>query len=443
MGPIQTIEDLIGLISRRRLLIALVTIVGTLLGAIYAKSRPDNFEAAAVLQVQQAAVAQNAEGQTINPLQLLQTIEQRLTTRDNILALIERHGLFLDAPGLSTEDRVAAIRRSIRFQSVSSATGGGLSAIIISAQAGSAKNAAKIANDLAQNVLDMGSEGKRAAADANFTFFTSEEARLWQELAALEAEIATYREANRASLPAAREARQNELAQLDAALRELDQEVAGLQTEQARILGAQVQRATDRRRLEEIAQRLAVLESQRAPVISRKSQLDNAMSNLAEVDRVLSAYERQQRQLQDQYTVVSQRLAEAETTRRLAENQQTERFSLLERAIIPEYPTGSGGKKIAIAGAIGSLGLALAIAFLLDLIHPVIRSSSQMERELNIRPIVAIPSLRSSDRAARGRAALRSLIESEAGRLRSGALPGNPTILAGALLILLILLLLA
>lgn len=443
MGPIQTMEDLIGLIWRRRILIALITVIGTLLGAIYAKSRPDNFETAAVLQVQQAAIAPNAAGQVVNPLQLLQTIEQQLTTRDNILALIERHGLFADAPGLPTEDRVAAMRAAIRFQSVSSATGGGLSAIIISAQAGTAENAAKIANDLAQSVLDMGSEGKRAVADANFTFFTSEEARLWQELATLEAEIASYREANRASLPAAREARQNELAQLDIALRERDQEVAALETEQARLLNAQIQRATDRRRLDEIAQRLEVLNSQRAPLIARKAQLDGALANLAEVDRVLSAYERQQRQLQDQYTVVSQRLAEAETMRRLAENQQSERFSLLERAIIPDYPTGSGGKKIAIAGAIASLGLALTIAFLLDLVRPVIRSSAQMERELNIRPIVAIPALRPADRAPRGRAALRSLIESEAGRLRSGALPGYPTLLSGGLLILLLLLLLA
>ena len=443
MGPIQTFEDLIGLVLRRWKLIALITVIGTLMAAWYAKSRPDTFETAAVLQVEQASIVNRTEGQSSNPLQILQTIEQRLTTRENIQALIDRHNLAADMPGLSKEEQILAMRSSIRFQSVSSATGGGLSAIIVVAQSGNAENAARIANDLAQSVLDLGSEGKKAQADANYTFFKSEEARLWQELANIEADIASYREANRSALPSVREARQDEVAQLDAALRGLDQEIAGLQVEESRIRSSQTLRATDRRRLEEIAQRLAVLNSQRDPILARKSALDQSLSNVAEVDRVLSTYERQLRQLQDQYTVVSQRLAEAETTRRLAENQQTERFSLLERAVIPEYPLGSGGKKLAIAGAVGSLGLALTLAFLLDLLHPAIRTSAQMERELNIRPIVAIPALRPNDRRPSGRAMIKSLIESEAGRLRSGKLPGNATILAGASLLLVTMLWLA
>ena len=443
MGPIQTFEDLIGLVLRRWKLIALITVIGTLMAAWYAKSRPDTFETAAVLQVEQASIVNRTEGQSNNPLQILQTIEQRLTTRENIQALIDRHNLAADMPGLSKEEQILAMRSSIRFQSVSSATGGGLSAIIVVAQSGNAENAARIANDLAQSVLDLGSEGKKAQADANYTFFKSEEARLWQELANIEADIASYREANRSALPSVREARQDEVAQLDAALRGLDQEIAGLQVEESRIRSSQTLRATDRRRLEEIAQRLAVLNSQRDPILARKSALDQSLSNVAEVDRVLSTYERQLRQLQDQYTVVSQRLAEAETTRRLAENQQTERFSLLERAVIPEYPLGSGGKKLAIAGAVGSLGLALTLAFLLDLLHPAIRTSAQMERELNIRPIVAIPALRPNDRRPSGRAMIKSLIESEAGRLRSGKLPGNATILAGASLLLVTMLWLA
>lgn len=436
MGPIQTLEDLIGLVFRRWKMIALIAVVGTLLAAWYAKSRPDTYETAAVLQVEQAPIVNRTESQSSNPLQILQTIEQRLTTRENIQALIERHNLAADMPGLSNEERILAMRNSIRFQSVSSATGGGLSAIIVVAQSGNAENAARIANDLAQSILDLGSEGKKAQADANYAFFKSEEARLWQELSALEAEIASYREANRNALPSTREARQNEVVQLDAALRELDQEIAGLQVEESRIRSNQTLRATDRRRLDEIAQRQEVLSSQRDPILARKSALDQGLANTAEVDRALSTYERQLRQLQDQYTVVSQRLAEAETMRRLSENQQTERFSLLERAIIPEYPLGSGGKKLAIAGAIGSLGLALTLAFLLDLLNPAIRTSAQMERELNIRPIVAIPALRPNDRRPKGRTLIKSLIESEAGRLRSGQLPGNATILAGASLLL-------
>lgn len=418
MGPIQSMEDLIGLLRRRIWLILLVTVVGTALGAWYAKSRPDLFESAAVIQVELPVVAEGgAPSATEGAMQTLQTIEQRLTTRDNLIALIKRHSLFADAPAMSVEDQVQAMRGAIRFEPVSNATGGGLSAIIIAAQAGTAETAAGLANDLAQSILNMGAEGKQAAADANTVFFKEEEARIWAAITTLEAEIATYREVNRDALPGAREARLDELTLLGTNIRDLDQELAGLQGEEATIRAKDTLRATDLRRLDDITQRIAVLGAQRAPLVARKTMLDGSLGDVAEVDRVLSTYERQLGQLQGQYSVVSTRLAEAETTQRLSSRQQTERFSLLERAITPDYPVGSGGKKIAIAGAAGSAGLALVLAFLLDLVRPAIRNSAQMERELNLRPIVAIPEVPAHARAPRRRKAITTLIESESGRL--------------------------
>lgn len=435
MGPIQTFEDLLGLIWRRRVLILLVSVIGALLGAWYAKSRPDIYETAAVLQVEQATVARTGAGAAENTLQIMQTIEQRLTTRDNMIALIERHGLMTDLPALSLEEKVAAMRAAIRFQSVSDVTGGGLSAIIIAAQASTAENAARIANDLAQTILDMGAEGKRASADATYSFFQSEEARIWQALTAIEAEIAAYRVANRAALPASRDARLEEASEVDSTLRQLDQELAALNTEESLIRSLQTLRSTDRRRLDDITQRKAVIAAQRDPLLSRKSALENELSSGAEVDRALTAYERQQRQLQDQYTVVSQRLAEAETARRLAENQQTERFALLERAIIPEYPVGSGGKRIAIAGAVASVGLALSLAFLLDLLFPAIRTSGQLERELNLRPIVSIPDVKGRTRINRKSNPIQTLVQSESGRLSGSVRLSNTIILAAAMVL--------
>ncbi|MFN7225274.1 MAG: DUF874 domain-containing protein, partial [Paracoccaceae bacterium] len=254
-----------------------------------------------------------------------------------------------------------------------------------------------------QSILDMGAEGKRATAEASFGFFKEQETRLSQQIAALETEIVTYRDANRSSLPGVREARQDEIAQLETTIRGLEQEFAALQSEDAQIRAQPTLRATDRRRVEDISQRLAVLTAQRIPLTDRKAKLEADLGDTAQVERALSAYDRQLRQLQDQYTVVSQRMAQAETAQSLASRQQTERFSLLERAITPEYPVGSGAKKIAVAGMIASVGLGLVLAFVLDLLKPAIRTSAQMERELNLRPIVAIPNVTRRSRKLSGR----------------------------------------
>ena len=434
MGPIQSLEDVIGLIVRRRWLILVVAITGTLLGAWYAKSRPDVYEAAAVIKVEMPMVSGGTDPQgPVDALQTMQSIEQRLTTREGLLALIDRHGIFAEVPAMSAADKVAAMRGSIRFQPVSNAAGGGLSAIIVAAQADTADRATIIANDLAQGILVMGAQGQQAAVDASTTFFKEEEARLWQTITALEAEIAAYRESNRAALPGAREARLDELGQVDTNIRELDQDLAGLQSEDAGLRALPTQRATDRRRLEEIAQRIAVVNAQRAPLLDRKAALDGSLGDVAEVDRVLSAYDRQLGQLQDQYSVVSTRLAEAETTQRLSSRQQTEHFSLLEGASTPDYPIGSGGRTTAMAGAIASVGLALALALMLDLLRPLIRTSAQMERELNLRPIVAIPEVPARARAARKRKPVSTLIEDAVAK--TPAL-GPAVLIVGAALVL-------
>ncbi|MFN3723553.1 MAG: GumC family protein [Paracoccaceae bacterium] len=437
MGPIQNIEDVIGLVRRRIWVILLVTVIGTLFAVVYAKTRPDVFESAAVLQVELPMVTDGAQAPSmpVNTIQLLTRIEQRLTTRDNLITLIERHNLFADAPAMSVEDKVDAMRQSVRFQSVTGPSGA-LSALIVSAQAGRAEDAARIANDLAQSVLDLGSEGKRATAEASFDFFKEQENRLWGQMTTLEAEIAAYRDTNRSALPGVREARQDEIAQLETSLRTLDQEITGLQSEESQIRALASLRATDRRRLEDIGQRLSVLAAQRAPLAARKGGLEATLGDTAEVERALSAYERQLRQMQDQYTIVSQRLAEAETAQSLASRQQTERFSMLERAITPDYPRGSGGKKIAIAGLVGSIGLGFILGFLLDLLNPVIRTAAQMERELNLRPIVSIPEVPRAGRKSLGGKAIKSLIDSEAGRLPEMVGTRCAVILGGAILVL-------
>ena len=89
---------------------------------------------------------------------MLQLTEQQLMTRENLAEVIDRHQLFADQPGLGTDQKDAALRRAIRFDTVARATGGGpsntLSAIRITTTLGNADLAARVANDFAQSILD-------------------------------------------------------------------------------------------------------------------------------------------------------------------------------------------------------------------------------------------------------------------------------------------------
>ena len=414
MGQIQSLDELLNFLARRRILILAVAIIGTLLSAFYAKSRPDTFETAAVIQVQSAAV-QGTEAQRASVAAVtLQAIEQQLTTRENLTAVIERHGLYAGLP-LSMDKKIDLLRASVSFQGVDSAAGQAygearsLSAILVFARMDQAELAARIANDFAQRLLDMSAASQRRKADQNVSFFREEVTRIGQEIARLEAETATYKNENAGALPELRDAKRDELVNLDTDLRQLRQDRVALEGEAARINAKQTLRETDRRTLDDIAARLTVVDAQLASAKARSDALQAELATSPEVERVLAGYERQLDQLRSQHDAVTARMAQAETDARLAEMQQAERFTLLERAVVPESAMGGGNKKLALAGALASLLAGLAIAFTLDLIHPVVRTAAQMERQLDLRPVVVIPEVTPPKAKTAGKGLMRVL----------------------------------
>ena len=72
---------------------------------------------------------------------------------------------------------------------------------------------------------------------------------------------------------------------------------------------------------------------------------------------------------------------------------QTESFLVLETALIPEHPIAPNRRKIVLAGTMLSAIIGLGLVLLLELRNPVIRTASQMERQLGLPPVVSIPNI--------------------------------------------------
>lgn len=403
MGQIQTIEELISFLLRRRWVIILVTLLGAVAAVVYAQYQPKTYQAAAVIQIEQARVAEAVLGAPQadggGAAQVLQTIEQRLTTREALTEVIERHKLFADQPGLPLEKRLFALRTSLSFQAIEGAGGQefgqsrNISAIIVTARNGVPETAAALANDFAQGILDQSTSGQRYRVDQSVAFFKVDAARLDAAISKIEDDMAAYKAEHADSLPSFAETRQDELGNLISDIRDTNQLIAALRGEEAQIKTKQTSREVDKRRLLEITAQIDVLETQIAASNAQRAKVDASLSQIAETTRVLDGFERQLSQLQDQYAQTSIKLTEAETAQRLTENQQAQRFSMLERAITPEFATGGGKKKIAIAGTLGSMIAGVVLAFLIDLSKPVVRTSVQMQRQLDLEPVVCIPEI--------------------------------------------------
>jgi tyrosine-protein kinase Etk/Wzc len=402
MGQIQSIDELIGLLLRRRLVIGLVTVLGIVLTLLYVISKPDVFESTSVIQVQSPNVATTDETTTApheGSAQRLQTIQQQLTTRDNMLAVIKRHDLYVGLP-LSDDEKVHLLRLALRFEPVASAATAAygqsaeVSALLISAQAATRAQAARVANDFAQGILDAGADSQAEQLRQALSFFREEAARLQQQISSVTKELAVYQSQNLDALPAQRDALRTEMTGIETELRSLEQALVAARNDRAVIERKQVLRATDRRQLDSLVAQIETQSAQAEALQVRRTEILAILSKAQDFDRTIDSYQRNLSQLQSQYAEVTRKSVSAETDAKLQDRQQSETFTLLERAAEPDYPITGGRRKLAMAGAIASLMFGVFVAFLLDHLRPILRTRTQLERELGLRPIVAIPEIK-------------------------------------------------
>ncbi|KGM87303.1 Uncharacterized protein involved in exopolysaccharide biosynthesis [Roseovarius mucosus DSM 17069] len=389
MSAIQSMPDLMRLLHRRLWLIALVGVIGAILSVLIALSQPKVFQATAVIQIESPQVGSDLAGQTIatDANHRLQLIEQRLMARDNLVKVIERHGLFANVPNMPLAEKVHQLRISARITPITvgipgmgpATTPSGLS---VTVNLNDPVKAAEVANDFVETVITQNRERRMDLVRETLDFFSTEEARVSAQIAEVEGVIADFKRANGASLPSSITPVREELRTLNETLLALDQQIIALETE------------STRQRQEVFARQIGQLTDQRALVSARIAANEAALAAAPRVERELGALTRNLTQLQDQLSTITTNRVEAEMASVLESRQQQERFEILETAIPPEFPVSASRKKLAIAGALASLVLGLALVITLELLNPAIRSAAQLEKELEITPVVTIPVVR-------------------------------------------------
>ena len=423
MGQIQSVGDFLNMVRRRIVLIIAVVLMGTAFSVWWTLGQPRIYEATAVAQIESPAVRDTgatATGVTSSADHRLRILEQKLMARDNLIGLVERYELYTNTD-FSMGLKVATLRESVRLTQITDPNAGfGASRVptgmMITVTDASAEVAAAMANDFLNQLVSLNRERRSAAAQQNLEFFESEAARVETEMSVLEARIAAFKETNGPYLPAGVEAQRSELGTLKATLLDLEQKLIELDASRTR------QRA-------EVIERQSVLLRQQQELIQQR--IDEIEANIAsapEVERQFGTLTRQLEQLQEQFSVITRRATEAEMGQQLTSQDQFERIEVLENALVPENPvSGSRKKKAALGGFLsGVLGVALAV--LLEIMNPVIRTPTQLERQLDVKAVIAIPKLTTQQGRRRKRliwvaalAALLALIWAGWGVLKDGA----------------------
>lgn len=392
---VQTPAEAVSALWRHRWLVGGVLIAGSAISLQVALMQPRSFESSALIQIDNLQSV-NPEGDARTSLASsawLEQIEARLMRRDHLLQILDDYGLFSDLPATDSE-KVALLRQTLRIVPVSQrapvyGVEPAMGLLQVTAQADSAELAATLANDLAAQLVALNAEIVEQRVQETAAFYIHEETRLEQQIADVDARISDYRRRNFDVLPTGLHNRTEELLQLGVSIREIDAELVGLRRKQAATddRGS----ALERQAAEELQRQISVLETQREALQARVAEIEDTARQSVTAEAELAALDRERDTLREQLVGVANRRVAAESQQRRDSSMVSDSFTLLEKAVPPDYPMSSQRKKIALGGGMLSVLAALALTLLMEMRRPVIRTAAQMERITGLRPVIDLP----------------------------------------------------
>ena len=394
MGPIQSVSEFLALLRRRIDVIVLIVGLGVIYGLFTAIYAQPIYQSHAVISARVNTVSgdlANSANANNTPARLLQLVEQRLTTRENMLALADKYGLFPDRTPL---ERVSDMRDSISFLSqaaitIGFANDGMLSSIIIQARTNDAEQSAQLANELADMLIEQTGAGREARARETVEFLREQQAALQAEIENAEAEARRFAVENTEVMPFNVEIRRAELLQLGTAIQTAEAEVAALQ---AALEGFRVQGSTQRRMIqtrEELAVRQADLDRLR----EQRRELEPFFIRMAAVEREIESMNQRMERSRDMLRDIVNQLALAESNLRLEVSQQIAAYEIVETATAADYPISRSRKMTLLIFIAGAGIMSLVLPFAWEVVRPALRSPGQVERDTGMRAVMVLPEL--------------------------------------------------
>ncbi len=162
--------------------------------------------------------------------QRIQTISQRIMTRENLLQIAETHQVFdvQDGPALRESDVVTAMRASISLRLLGNVATyqrpGATIPFNLSFQHGSPEKALEVTNALVTLFIESGSRTRLQQATQTTEFLNQEAEKLRTQLEDLEQQIANYKRRQGGALPGLDAVNIANIQSLEAALRESERE---------------------------------------------------------------------------------------------------------------------------------------------------------------------------------------------------------------------------
>ncbi|MCA1805476.1 MAG: hypothetical protein LC646_09115 [Xanthomonadaceae bacterium] len=208
----KDLRDYLDAFKRRRWAIMGIALAIFVIGLITALALPPTYRSAATILIEEQQIPSELVQSTVTSYaaQRIQTISQRVMTRQNLMDIIERFGLYVeDRKRYTTEEILEAMREDIALDMISAEvvdprTGRPTAATIAFSLGFHGENpqqVQRVANELTTLYLQENIRSRTLRADETYSFLSDEADRLSAQIAQLEERLAEFKTRNADTLP--------------------------------------------------------------------------------------------------------------------------------------------------------------------------------------------------------------------------------------------------
>lgn len=208
----KDLKDYLDAFKRRRWAIIGIALTIFVIGIITALALPPTYRSAATILIEEQQIPSELVQSTVTSYaaQRIQTISQRVMTRQNLMDIIERFELYTDdRKRYTTEEVLTAMREDMKLEMISAEvvdprTGRPTAATIAFSLAFHGENPQKVqrvANELTTLYLQENIRTRTLRADETYNFLSDEAERLTVQIAELEKRLADFKSRNADTLP--------------------------------------------------------------------------------------------------------------------------------------------------------------------------------------------------------------------------------------------------
>jgi protein tyrosine kinase modulator len=312
------IQRYLAILKRRFLflLIPFVLVLGA--GAVFVMLKKPMYLAEGKILVESQQIPTDLVRPTVTATanERIQTIEQRIMARDNLLAIVEKFKLFNDRRNrLSATQLLDTMRARTRFSTFNLNTRGRGStiALTIGFEYEQPETAMRVANELITLILSEDARNRASRAEETTNFLAQEVKRLEERIGSIDAQIA---EAKRTHITPT------------------DMENTSMQIALT---------------LAELQEKTSVFSNQHPEVIRLNRKLDalkKVATNSAQAQAGIEALGNQRASIQRDLDRTGEKLTAARLGENLERGQYSERLDVLEQAIAPQQPFKPNRRKL-------------------------------------------------------------------------------------------------